>query len=226
MITEIDRLIEGATYTGEFNAAVAAFGGCASLLDVQKSELAAGGLDHAHIVGGGVVPAREILVSLSTLSHQFNHEGFGSHSSRIRARRDVRVAATVLESDACHCDGVGFARRLMEGRSMVVIVRFEVRSKNCRRSSLPSCVPRIPDTSLDIVSSAGPHLRAKVLDAKVTSGGGSAISKTSLHTFSILVPVWWKVVQHCYRPSLLSWPKQRAGSASSMVSVLSPKSPK
>ena len=39
------------TYTWEFRAAVAAFRGCASLSDMEESELTTGGLDHADIVG-------------------------------------------------------------------------------------------------------------------------------------------------------------------------------
>lgn len=43
------------TYTGELDTAVAALGGSAALLDVQKAKLAAGGLDNPRPVGRGVV---------------------------------------------------------------------------------------------------------------------------------------------------------------------------
>lgn len=46
---------EGETYAWQFGAAVAAFRRSASLLDVKVSELAAGSLADADLVGAGVV---------------------------------------------------------------------------------------------------------------------------------------------------------------------------
>jgi len=43
------------TYTWEFNAAITTFGSSSSLLDVQQSKLAAGGLDDTDVVRGSVV---------------------------------------------------------------------------------------------------------------------------------------------------------------------------
>lgn len=51
------RMLE-TTYTWEFDAAVTAFRGSSSLLDVQESELSTWGLDHTDIVRGGVVTVR------------------------------------------------------------------------------------------------------------------------------------------------------------------------
>lgn len=51
-----DRDVEKeGTYTWELDTAVTAFGRSSSLLDVQKSELATGSLDHSDVVRGGVV---------------------------------------------------------------------------------------------------------------------------------------------------------------------------
>lgn len=48
-------LVWGATYAWEFDAAVTAFRGSSSLLDVQEPELATGSLDDTDVVRGGVV---------------------------------------------------------------------------------------------------------------------------------------------------------------------------
>ena len=53
------------TYTRELDAAVAALGGSAALLDVQNTQLAARSLDHTRPVGRGVIAARKICVSRS-----------------------------------------------------------------------------------------------------------------------------------------------------------------
>ena len=55
------------TYAGELDAAVTALGSGALLLDVQVPELAAGGPDHADLVGDGVVPGCGVLVCLSCI---------------------------------------------------------------------------------------------------------------------------------------------------------------
>lgn len=57
----------GKTYARELDAAVTALGSGALLLDVQVPELAAGGPDHADLVGDGVVPGRAVLVFLSCI---------------------------------------------------------------------------------------------------------------------------------------------------------------
>jgi hypothetical protein len=48
----------GGTYACQFDAAVTTFGGCAALLDVQVSELAARGLGNADFVGASVVTVK------------------------------------------------------------------------------------------------------------------------------------------------------------------------
>lgn len=51
-------MLEYATYTWELDATVTALWGSASLLDVKVSKLASWGLDHANLVGLGVVTGR------------------------------------------------------------------------------------------------------------------------------------------------------------------------
>lgn len=54
------------TYTGELDAAVAALGSSAALLDVKKTERAAGSLDNPRQVRRGVVAARKPELALSS----------------------------------------------------------------------------------------------------------------------------------------------------------------
>lgn len=70
------------TYTGEFGAAVTALGRCASLLDVQVSKLAAGGLDHADFVRDGVVWLPSPLKHKKKKTSAFNHLSLGRRRGR------------------------------------------------------------------------------------------------------------------------------------------------
>lgn len=63
----------GRTHTGELDAAVTAFWRSTLLLDVQVSEVTAGGLDDADLVGPGVVTdhgKEKMLISRSTRNFQ------------------------------------------------------------------------------------------------------------------------------------------------------------
>ena len=63
-----EKLSSWFTYAGQLDAAVAALRGSAALLDVEDSELAAGGLDDTGPVGRRVVPIAMPPVSVDACS--------------------------------------------------------------------------------------------------------------------------------------------------------------
>lgn len=90
------------TYTRELDLAVTALGSRASLLDVQVSGVAAGGLDDADLVGLGVVPVGSAKSAIA-------RGKAASILSRaaLAAREDSRIPPAVLQSLSGHFDFVG-----------------------------------------------------------------------------------------------------------------------
>lgn len=69
------------TYAWELGAAVTAFGSSATLLQVQQTEVATGGLDHADLVGAGVVAVGTIMLAIHFLLNDmgyFSRRGQGA----------------------------------------------------------------------------------------------------------------------------------------------------
>jgi hypothetical protein len=102
------------TYTWELDTAVTAFGSCAFLLDVQKSQAATRGLNNADFVGAGVVSVFIVSI-LATIVHSWLELMPGPDLFLVRDRvicemevyeGNVRVAASVLQALGGHCDDI------------------------------------------------------------------------------------------------------------------------
>lgn len=89
---------QSCTYTRELDAAVAALGGSAALLDVQNTELAAGSLDNPRQVRRGVVTAKQKKLPKLAQFLLFTPSWLSVNNSR--------VATTVGDSGGGHGCGV------------------------------------------------------------------------------------------------------------------------
>jgi hypothetical protein len=83
------------TYTRELDAAVAALGGSAALLDVKNAEGAAGSLDNPRQVRRGVVPAGPAELAMLPLSRFLR---LPIPNNRSENTENSRVPATVGDS--------------------------------------------------------------------------------------------------------------------------------
>jgi hypothetical protein len=116
----------GRTYTWEFDTAITAFGSCAFLLDVQKSQAAARGLDDTDLVGASVVSV--VIASISNLVPFVIELSQGPIflicDTLFREMEiyegNVRVAASVLQALGGHCDGICRCGVKEGGRSLTV----------------------------------------------------------------------------------------------------------
>jgi hypothetical protein len=80
------------TYAGQLDAAVAALGSGAALLDVKNTVLAAGGLDHPRLVRRGVVAADFGSVDAE-------HDGEPAAMRRSEGRKQTRVGELLTGCD-------------------------------------------------------------------------------------------------------------------------------
>jgi hypothetical protein len=90
-----------ATYARELGAAVTALGNSAALLDVQKTQVAAGGLNNSGPVGASVVAVKKITrQSQSARVHSYSLDV--CFKGRSNSDRHSRVAAAVGDSVGGH----------------------------------------------------------------------------------------------------------------------------
>jgi hypothetical protein len=109
------------TYTWELHAAVTAFRRAALLLDVQVSELAAGGLDHTDFVGPRVVP-REAWISYTIPFQSRPDPPMLKMPGALGTKQAVYIRvppslSTVSTSGSTHCRSCWIAYQTYVGQS-------------------------------------------------------------------------------------------------------------